>query len=82
MSDPSEVVFTGPFEREVRVSADRRTVSHRAAAWFMEYTPDQLLVWIEYYERLAHDTGTPRAQADVEVLHKARDLLASEWAGS
>ena len=76
MPDQSEVVFTAPFDREVRVSADRQRITHRAMAWSMDYTPDELLRWIAFYERMAQQPGMVRAPADVEVLHKARDLLA------
>ena len=78
MSDRSEAVFTGPFGREARVSADRQAVTHRALAWSATHTPDQLQAWIEFYERMAESVGSPTYQADVEVLHKARDLLARE----
>ncbi len=74
--DCSEVVFTGPFEREVRVSADRQSVTHRAMAWSAVYSLDELPRWISFYEQLAEKPTMLRAQADVEVLHRARDLLA------
>ena len=73
-----EVPFTAAFDREVRVSRDRQCITHRAMAWSMDYTPDELLRWIAFYERMAQQPGTVRAPADVEVLHKARDLLAQE----
>ncbi len=78
MLDPSDVVFTGPFEREARVSADRRTITHRAMAWSMDYTPNELIKWIGFYERMVDRRDTPQFRADVEVLHKARDLMAQE----
>ncbi len=28
--DAREVIFTGPFDREIRVSADRQSITHRA----------------------------------------------------
>ena len=31
--DDEEATFTGPFDREVRVSADRQTITHRGMAW-------------------------------------------------
>ena len=31
--DAAEVIFTGSFDREVRVSADRQTITHRAMDW-------------------------------------------------
>ena len=36
------------------------------------------MAWIAFYERLATEPGTPRAKADVEVLHVARALLVKE----
>ncbi len=80
MFDRSEAVFTGPFGREARVSAGRQAVTHRAMAWSATDTPDQLQARIEFYEEMVAKVGTPMYRADVEVLHKARDLLASERA--
>ena len=77
----SEVVFTAPFDREVRVAADRRTVTHRAMAWSARYSPDELLGWLAWYEERAERIGTPMNRADVEVLRQARDLLAREAQG-
>ena len=33
MTDRSEAIFTASFDREVRVSADRQTITHRAMDW-------------------------------------------------
>jgi len=33
MANRAEAVFTAAFDREVRVSADRRRITHRARAW-------------------------------------------------
>ena len=74
----NEKVFTSAHDREVRVSADRQTIIYRAMAWSCTYSPERLLRWIPFYERLAQDPGTPRAKADVEVLCAARDLLKQE----
>ncbi len=78
MPDQSEAVFPGPFEREARVSADRRTITHRAMAGSMDYTPAELVRWLGFYERMLARRDTPQYQADVKVLTKARDLLARE----
>lgn len=78
--DAPEVIFTGSFDREVRVSADRQTITHRAMDWSGIDTPETLVTWIVFYERLATEPGTPRAKADVEVLHAARALLVKEGA--
>lgn len=77
-ADSSDTLFTGPFEREVRVSADGQSVTHRAMAWSAVYTLNELPRWIAFYEELAEKPTMLRAQADVEVLHKARGLLARE----
>ena len=76
--DAQEVIFTASFDREVRVSADRQTITHRAMDWSGIYTPAQLLAWIQFYERLATNPAMPRANADVEVLLAVRDLLVKE----
>ena len=76
--DAREVIFTGPFDREVRVSADRQTITHRAMDWSGIYTPAQLLTWIQFYEHLATHAAMSRAKADVQVLHAARDLVMTE----
>jgi hypothetical protein len=78
MPDLPEAVFTASFDREVRVSADRRRITHRARSWSSDYTPAQLHRWIEFYERIAADPRMSASQADVEVLHAARDLIARE----
>ncbi len=78
MPDTSEVILTAAFDREVRISPDRQRITHRAMAWSMNYTPDELLRWIAFYERMAQQPGMIRAPADVEVLHKARELRARE----
>lgn len=75
-ADSSDTVFTGPFEREARVSADGQMVTHRAMAWSMTYTPETLPKWIAFYERMATNPTLPRAQVDVELLHKAEGALA------
>ena len=76
MLDQSEAIFSAAFDREVRVSADGQRITHRAMAWSMDYTPDELIPWIAFYERMAEQPGMVRAPADVEVLHKARARLA------
>jgi hypothetical protein len=69
--DAREAIFTSPFDREIRVSADRQTIAHRAMDWSGTYTPARLLTWIQFYEHLAKDPAMPRAKAEVEVLHTA-----------
>ncbi len=78
MPDRTEAVFPGPFEREVRVSADRRTITHRAMAWYMDYTPAELVRWLGFYERMLARQDVSQYRADVEVLTKARNLLTRE----
>jgi hypothetical protein len=51
-------------------------------AWAMDYTPDELIRWIAFYERMAQQPGTVRAPTGVEALHKARDLLVREAQGA
>ncbi len=80
MTNQSEVVFTAAYDREVRVSADRQKVTHRAMGWSAEYTPEQLLTWLAFYQRKADQARSPYCVADVEVLCAARDLLAKERA--
>lgn len=60
-----EAIFIGPFDREIRVSADRKTITHCAMDWSGTYTPAQLLTWVPFYERLATDAAMPRAKADL-----------------
>ena len=81
MPDPSDVVFTAAFDRKVRVSPDRQRITHRAMAWSMDYPLDELNRWIAFYQRMAQQPGMVRAPADIEVRHKARDLLAEEAQG-
>ena len=76
--DAPEVIFANSFDREVRVSADRQTITHRAMDWSGTYTPARLLTWIQFYEQLATNPAMSRATSDVEVLHAARDLLVKE----
>ena len=76
--DVPEVIFTGPLKREVRISADHQTITHSAMDWSGTYTPERLVTWIAFYERMMRDSPSPYFKADVEVLHAARDLLVKE----
>ena len=65
-------------EREARVSAGRQAVTHRATTWSATHTPDQLQAWIAFYEEMATKVGSPTHQADLQVRHTVRSLLAGE----
>lgn len=76
--DAREAILTGPLRREVRISADRQTITHSAMDWSGTYTPQRLVTWIAFYERMLRDSPSPYFKSDVEVLHAARDLLVKE----
>ncbi len=77
-SRSDEDVFTAAQGREVRVSADRRTITHRAATWVTEYSLEQFLFWHAWHERKFAMQPRPDLRADVEVLRAAWDLLVKE----
>ena len=72
----TDTIFTAAHDREARVSADRQRITHRAGAWSATYTPEELVRWLAFYEQQAAKKVSPTYDADVEVLRKARALVA------